>query len=667
MKGQACFSISSRIHFLVVILLLSVIGLGLSGCGGDGDGDKFSIFKAEWDADDSTLKIEGKGDLDTNDLTVSDADSGVVLSGLEIDDNGIVWQITIGNLTVPPCRVQVESGGNVASRDVEDAPDNCGISDNGDADAGDFQVFAFNDIGMHCMDEDSSVFAILPPFNTLHAQVIRKGTADDEPDVISESEVEVFYQATADPSGSINSTSIDKTDFWDHVQTLYGLNPEPDVGLLGAKMPSSANGPQPFAEYDTALQRFKVEGIPITPIDDMGNVNAYPLFRVEARDINDASPLSALDIVVPVSTEMNCSTCHNTGEVAANDATADKYGIDQWSQSTNAVIQYKENILILHDAINNTSLQNQTPLLCADCHYSPPLDLASTGPQGSQLTLPFLSHAIHSHHGKTMDGNLPDEDNPPIVGGTGLETCYNCHPGTITQCYRGAMFEAGLACQNCHGGLLAVGGEFALNSGDIRFPWQDEPKCQSCHTGDALDHLGDSLILTTAFDPDDPAAEPTIASNQRFAENPDTLFRNSTGHGGVACSSCHGSPHAIWPVADPTANDNITPTQLQGHAGTISECNTCHEEGSLPLTLEGPHGMHNVADERWNLEHEEFYENNPAGCQACHGLDLTGTVLSKTAIERVLRTDDDDEDTITLPKGTMVSCDTCHEMPDEDS
>jgi len=33
-------------------------------------------------------------------------------------------------------------------------------------------VVAWNDLGMHCMDADYSVFAILPPFNNIHAQVI---------------------------------------------------------------------------------------------------------------------------------------------------------------------------------------------------------------------------------------------------------------------------------------------------------------------------------------------------------------------------------------------------------------------------------------------------------------------------------------------------------------
>ncbi|MDX2456372.1 MAG: hypothetical protein QNL87_02600, partial [Gammaproteobacteria bacterium] len=80
------------------------------------------------------------------------------------------------------------------------------------------------------------------------------------------------------------------------------------------------------------------------------------------------------------------------------------------------------------------------------------------------------------------------------------------------------------------------------------------------------------------------------------------------------------------------ANDNQTAIQLQGHAGTISECSTCHT--SLPLTLSGPHGMHNVNSTDWNLEHEDFYEQNPNACRACHGRNLEGTVLSRTAAAR---------------------------------
>ena len=39
----------------------------------------------------------------------------------------------------------------------------------------DYQVFAYNDLGMHCFDNDFSIFCLLPPFNVIHAQVVEKG------------------------------------------------------------------------------------------------------------------------------------------------------------------------------------------------------------------------------------------------------------------------------------------------------------------------------------------------------------------------------------------------------------------------------------------------------------------------------------------------------------
>ena len=35
-------------------------------------------------------------------------------------------------------------------------------------------VLAANDLGMHCMDRDFSVFSILPPFNVVNVQVVKR-------------------------------------------------------------------------------------------------------------------------------------------------------------------------------------------------------------------------------------------------------------------------------------------------------------------------------------------------------------------------------------------------------------------------------------------------------------------------------------------------------------
>ena len=43
------------------------------------------------------------------------------------------------------------------------------------------RVLAVNDLGMHCMDREDSVFSILPPFNVVHAQVVKPGPVNGKP------------------------------------------------------------------------------------------------------------------------------------------------------------------------------------------------------------------------------------------------------------------------------------------------------------------------------------------------------------------------------------------------------------------------------------------------------------------------------------------------------
>ena len=97
----------------------------------------------------------------------------------------------------------------------------------------------------------------------------------------------------------------------------------------------------------------------------------------------------------------------------------------------------------------------------------------------------------------------------------------------------------------------------------------------------------------------------------------------STGHGGVFCEGCHGATHAEFDTDAPSlTNDDVTAIQLQGHAGTIVECSTCHGDAmNDSITLEGPHGMHPVGDDTRFADggHEELARRNLRACQACHG------------------------------------------------
>jgi hypothetical protein len=540
------------------------------------------------------------------------------------------------------------------------------------------KVLGANDLGMHCVDKDFSIFSILPPFNVLNVQVVQLN-AQGSPTLLDSTTIHPEYNAVSDPSGSINSSSVNKTNFWQFAQALFGAQLLPGQGLKGLFMPMDNLqnlGPQPIP-YNTMRGYFAAEGIPIFPYDDQLNPNTYPLMRVSARDKTTGALLGQTDVVLPVSEETDCQSCHVTGGIGAKRAAL------QWANDSNLEIQTRKNILLLHDADQATNLQNETPVLCAQCHYSFALDLAGSGPQGDQIGNVFFSRVMHAFHGQLRDGQ-----GRPIFppGGTLEQTCYQCHPGKITQCQRGAMKTGGIGCHDCHGDMLAVGGVYPLlaggsidgtNDGGPRRPWQDMPRCQACHTGDAVSNLaatanvvaaGDGIRLRQAYRTGDPSASPLPATNKRFAENANTLYRFSKGHSGILCEGCHGSTHAEWPNANAGANDNIAATELQGHTGPLIECTTCHAQGTLvPTTLEGPHGLHLVNDAGWISAHGDLLEHGSplqGECRACHGLTLDGTVLSKAAANRTLaRGEGGGGFPISVSKGQQVSCTLCHGKP----
>ena len=132
----------------------------------------------------------------------------------------------------------------------------------------------------------------------------------------------------------------------------------------------------------------------------------------------------------------------------------------------------------------------------------------------------------------------------------------------------------------------------------------------------------DGIRLRQAFITGDAKATPIVPSNKRFAEpavpalstaSPirrraiPKLYRVSTGHGGVMCEGCHGATHAEWPVANPARQRQPDGDQLQGHTGPIIECGACHTTSAMPAnTLDGPHNMHLVNDQRfWKEAHKD--------------------------------------------------------------
>jgi len=156
------------------------------------------------------------------------------------------------------------------------------------------------------MDADYSIFSILPPYNTIHAQLI-----DSTGKLVkSGTGVQVTYEAIADPNGSINTTSSGKTNFWTFA-SMFASGLPIDAGLKGALMPGASNQPQAMT-FEASYNQFSAVGIPLIPYDDNWNKNTYPMMKLVARD-GAGTILASTRIVLPVSDEMDCRACHASG------------------------------------------------------------------------------------------------------------------------------------------------------------------------------------------------------------------------------------------------------------------------------------------------------------------------------------------------------------------
>ena len=279
---------------------------------------------------------------------------------------------------------------------------------------GSYVVFAWNDLGMHCMNQDFQSLMILPPYNTMHAQVVRRG---GEPR-ITDSGLTVNYSVPG------NTVSATKTNFWTYAAALLGTAPAPNIGLTGHGLSGTMSA--------TGNNDWSVTGVPLTPMTDANQLNAYQLASVTVN--SGATQVASTQAVMPVSWEISCNLCHNTPGISAD--------VD---------------ILRKHDSAHGTNLESQQPVNCARCHAEP--NLGSTGTSG----VPSLSSAMHlSHSDRMAASGLANE-------------CYACHPGVTTQCQRDVHRAKGMTCRDCHESMTAVGNP-------ARRPWVDEPRCGSCHT-----------------------------------------------------------------------------------------------------------------------------------------------------------------------------------------
>jgi len=392
-------SLFSFVLFSVFVIILASTDVNADN--NSGGNAEFRIDEAKWDARKNRIEVKGRG-ADGETVTVTNAGNINIVIGDDVVD-GDKWRVRDENPASVPCRVRAEqSDGQSAEMDVSNAPADCddgggvtpppsggNVSINSTSQNGipgapvseqpltglsDYVLFSANDLGMHCGDFDTRISSILPPFQVMHTQVIRRG---NEPDILTPVDgVEVVYSASSNPTDpiltGINSAgtgpvlssmladgSVYKTNFWNAAREAY--DPFYPEGILPAFYPAGnildLGLPMPNAEQLflgdgnlTAVQqempgRFGPYAINDPLVSNLFTIDQpffiqFPFgYTADGVDWYEAAgiPLTAfddfgrenpwplmrvqaksggqilasLDTVLPISGEANCGFCHN--------------------------------------------------------------------------------------------------------------------------------------------------------------------------------------------------------------------------------------------------------------------------------------------------------------------------------------------------------------------
>ncbi|MET0050493.1 MAG: PKD domain-containing protein, partial [Candidatus Thiodiazotropha sp.] len=465
-----------------------------------------------------------------------------------------------------------------------------------------------------------------------------------------------------------------------------------------------------FGYVSEGVNWYEAPGVPVTAFDDYGRENPWPLYRVQAKQ--GSTTLASVDTVVPISGEANCGACHNDVADGGNGAATDRLTqegipvatvlddpqLDQLPLEVSKEYAADLNLVRLYDLKHGTDLENQTPVVCQQCHYTPALDLAQLGPLGpefdpyggfangrDQIKVKTMSNVMHSHHGTVTDanGNRLFPDMPAVqkdAFGFVLnlqerrqaleETCYQCHPGRRTDCLRGAMANGGMVCQDCHGNMTQVGddfsrdvnpanpgdfhlgGDFYTNADQPRVPWANEPGCGSCHTGDAMSNLAgttgtvvngvdsngntDNIRLFQAYRSTDSKATPIVPTNKRFAEN-----------------VIESDNPAVTGADDPRIGNPMLYRVSTGHEGVF--CEACH--GST-------HGIwpnkNDLANDNVAANQLQGHKGTITECSTCHEGDLGSTLGGPHGMHPVGNTRFSNGGHESIAENNRNACRACH-------
>jgi hypothetical protein len=438
--------------------------------------------------------------------------------------------------------------------------------------ASNFKILASNDLGMHCACPSFNTFMLLPPYNTLRAQVVRAG--GEEPSLLgSSTQYKVTYSVLENTDAGMKADPYFASWIQNAPKIFPGFQPVRPDGRIQGIGGATLSGDMELRTTGTTW--FEKAGIPAYPVvtgtaadimtDPLGGPKRTPYLtgRIQVVDKTSNTVVASDDVTVPVAFG-GCCNCHlklaqSYGKPATPAGSFQTMGMLH-GKATRIDFSYLDPD---GDGVAG-------PIRCSVCHWDPAmgeskapgfattypsyqiLPGATFGKADVRTSTRSFSDVLHRFHAQSStvlasyDANI-------------AKNCYDCHPGNNVNCYRDAHTQKANAsgqpiwCTDCHGDLNQ-----RIAQNQLANPWsyQTLPTCSKCHgTSYGEKSPGSSGWLNLGI----------------FGK-----YLNSSGHHGskILCSSCHGSPHGLNPST--LAKDNVQNVALQNDARAIGKCSVCH-------------------------------------------------------------------------------------------
>ena len=350
------------------------------------------------------------------------------------------------------------------------------------------------------------------------------------------------YEAVADPTGSINTTSRGQDELLGVRARPSSASPlAPDQGLAGFDMPGAANAPQAMRFDAGRAPGGSPRASRSRRTDDAGRTQPLPADAPRRRATRPGTcsrrPTSccrsrrdglprlprAPARARPRARPRAGSTTRTPARLPAQHPAPARRAPRRARRtpSTRSAAGYDPAGL-------DATAAGGASVLCARCHASNAL------PGATSFDLGALTHVVHAAHASVIDpvtGISLDADEQPLRLLPLPSRLDDPLPARRDGSAVAADGTLAMQCQSCHG---AHGRRSAPPTAT---GWLDEPSCQSCHTGTAT-HNNGQIRYTTVFD--GTGGAPRGRRRRPSRPTPDTpapglsLYRFSTGHGGLA-------------------------------------------------------------------------------------------------------------------------------------